>query len=152
MDELASMFSRILCPIDGSEASLAAVRLASELAKAHQGELTLLHVIPTPVMELLRYRSTMLDSDTVSDGVRDRLTEQADQALAEASRVCGRECQLEHRWGHPSETICEVAGNGYDVVVVGCRGRTGLARLALGSVSHYVVSHSPIPVLVARHD
>lgn len=38
------------------------------------------------------------------------------------------------------------------LLVVGNRGRKGLARLLLGSVSHGVLNHMPSPVVVARHD
>lgn len=36
------------------------------------------------------------------------------------------------------------------IVVMGCRGRQGWRKMMLGSVSSYVVQHSPIPVLVVR--
>ena len=36
------------------------------------------------------------------------------------------------------------------IVVMGCRGRQGWRKMLLGSVSSYVVQHSPIPVLVIR--
>ena len=37
-----------------------------------------------------------------------------------------------------------------DLVVIGSHGRTGLARVMLGSVAAKVVAQSPVPVLVAR--
>jgi len=37
-----------------------------------------------------------------------------------------------------------------DLVVVGTHGRTGLARILLGSVAHAVVTQAPCPVLVVR--
>jgi len=37
-----------------------------------------------------------------------------------------------------------------DLVVVGTHGRTGLARVLLGSVAHAVVTQAPCPVLVVR--
>ena len=37
-----------------------------------------------------------------------------------------------------------------DLIVVGSHGRTGIARLMLGSVAAKVVAQSAVPVLVAR--
>jgi nucleotide-binding universal stress UspA family protein len=37
------------------------------------------------------------------------------------------------------------------LIVVGSRGRSGLKTLLLGSVSHVVVTHAEIPVVVVRH-
>ena len=37
-----------------------------------------------------------------------------------------------------------------DLVVMGSRGRTGIARIILGSVSEKVASRAPVPVMVAR--
>jgi nucleotide-binding universal stress UspA family protein len=51
--------------------------------------------------------------------------------------------------GDAAAAICQVAERlGVDVVVVGSHGRTGLARILLGSVSEHVVRHAPCPVLV----
>ncbi len=51
--------------------------------------------------------------------------------------------------GDAAAAICQVAERlGVDVIVVGSHGRTGLARMFLGSVSEHVVRHAPCAVLV----
>ena len=54
------------------------------------------------------------------------------------------------RRGPPPETICDVSGAGYELVVVSTHGRTGLSHLFIGSVAERVVRRAPIPVLVVR--
>jgi nucleotide-binding universal stress UspA family protein len=49
----------------------------------------------------------------------------------------------------PAPALLEQAA-GAQLVVVGSRGRGGLAGMLLGSVSHNVLHHSPCPVLVVR--
>ena len=51
----------------------------------------------------------------------------------------------------PAAGIVQVATEeGADLIVVGSHGRSGIARLMVGSVASKVVAESPIPVLVAR--
>jgi len=53
--------------------------------------------------------------------------------------------------GDAASGICQVAERlGVDVVVVGSHGRSGLARVFLGSVSEHVVRRAPCSVLVVR--
>jgi nucleotide-binding universal stress UspA family protein len=53
--------------------------------------------------------------------------------------------------GEPGPALCAFAEEvGAAVVVMGSRGRGGLRRAVLGSVSDYVVRHAPCPVLIAR--
>jgi nucleotide-binding universal stress UspA family protein len=53
--------------------------------------------------------------------------------------------------GAPWHEIVEFSRRGsYDLIVVGTRGRTGLARALLGSVAEKVVRHAPCAVLVVR--
>ena len=54
------------------------------------------------------------------------------------------------RRGPTAETICAVAEDGYEMVVVSTRGRSGLAHVLLGSVAERVVRHATVPVLVVR--
>ncbi len=53
--------------------------------------------------------------------------------------------------GEPWRQIVQTASTlGADLVVVGTEGRTGIARIALGSVAESVVRHAGCPVLVVR--
>jgi nucleotide-binding universal stress UspA family protein len=48
-------------------------------------------------------------------------------------------------------TILEVAANGgYDLVVMGTHGRTGLSALLMGSVAEKVVRQATCPVMTVR--
>ncbi|HKP64821.1 MAG TPA: universal stress protein [Polyangiales bacterium] len=49
-----------------------------------------------------------------------------------------------------SEIIAEAETWPADLIVVGSHGRTGLKRLILGSVAHYVTNHSPCSVEIIR--
>jgi nucleotide-binding universal stress UspA family protein len=55
--------------------------------------------------------------------------------------------------GDPGRRLCERATEvGADAIVIGTRGRSGIKRALLGSVSDYVVRNSPCPVLVVAAD
>jgi nucleotide-binding universal stress UspA family protein len=54
-------------------------------------------------------------------------------------------------WGNPSTEICRIAQEyRSDLIVMGTHGRTGLARLFMGSVAEHVVRSAPCAVLVVR--
>jgi nucleotide-binding universal stress UspA family protein len=76
------------------------------------------------------------------------------QTLAEeaADRLRGRGMRVtsEARTGDPAgELLAAATEVGADLIVVGSRGRTGLARLVLGSVARRVVQHADASVLIA---
>lgn len=145
------MFRKILCPIDGSEPSTRAARAASQLARVHEAQLTLLYVVPVPMLELLTYRPTMVDTDLLHEQVEKHLVEQADATLAETREGAAPEAGVKRLMGHPGETICDVARDEeFDLVVMGSRGRGGLKSLLLGSVSAQVSAHCPVPVLIVK--
>ena len=72
---------------------------------------------------------------------------EATRALAAlGSRVAGRVVD-----GDPREALVDAAlAEDADLLVVGCRGRTGIARLLLGSVASHVAVHAPCSVLIVR--
>ena len=50
----------------------------------------------------------------------------------------------------PDSLVAEIKANGYDLLVVGSHGRTGVAHFFLGSVAEKLVRNAPCPVLVVR--
>lgn len=68
-------------------------------------------------------------------------------------RESGRMADAEARAGDAAEEIIAVVEReGADLVVLGSRGRTGLARLLLGSVARNVLSGSTASVLIVRDE
>lgn len=102
--------------------------------------LTLLHVVPIPLEGIagVQDQTYDLDLEHLRASIRERLPDLAG---------C---CELNVRCGTPGREICEEA-QGYDMVVIGCRGRSPVSELLLGSTSAYVVHHAPCPVLVLRN-
>lgn len=146
-------FQRILVPVDFSDAALAAVDLARELAELSQGEVLLLHVGMFPhfaSVELSMLGAagpTLLTmSEEVAERIEERLQELGRERLGEAVpwTVALREGYA------PEEILDEVAQEGCDLVVMGTHGRTGLERVLLGSVADRVVRACPVPVMVTH--
>ncbi len=76
--------------------------------------------------------------------------ELADRACAEG-RQAGLATEPRVLQGDPREVLIDVArAEGADLVVVGSHGRTGLAKLVLGSVAAHVVAHAPCSVMVVK--
>ena len=54
--------------------------------------------------------------------------------------------------GRPAAVVLDAAASaGADLIVLGSRGRTGLTRLVLGSVSRHIAHHAPASILIAQH-
>jgi len=142
-------WKRILCPIDFSDASRAALETAAELAKQHQGKLTLLHAYPVPGY-------TFPDGSFVaSSKMLEELAEAARIHLEEwkgiATSLGLSDVQAVTAVGEPAAEILTYAGEqGVDLLVVGTHGRTGLTHARMGSVAERVVRKAPCPVLTVR--
>src|SRR5688572_22452480 len=140
-------FKKILCAVDFSAYSRAALDLALEMAGAG-ATLTLAHVVEP----MIWFPETGLEYQ----GVRASLLEEADKALAEwkadaERRGGGADIGVERLEGTPWERIVHVSQEGgFDLIVVGTQGRTGIRHVLLGSVAERIVRHAHCPVLVAR--
>jgi len=141
-----ALYKRILVGFDGSPESLEALRRASELASASGAELHVIAVVPPPSVIL----GPLMTPETFD--VRP-LVEAARGALERAvGELEGVSVHWEVRVGEPASTILDYAEEaGVDLIVLGRRRLRGVERIALGSVSSKVVSHSPVDVLVVKH-
>ncbi|MDD4767505.1 MAG: universal stress protein [Desulfotomaculaceae bacterium] len=139
------MFNNVLAPIDGSEFSLNAARVAASIADKYSGKLTLLHVI-----------SESLSNSSLAD-----LNQEIALLRAEGSRIleaafdatgkAENEVEKALSWGNPMEIILEeVANNGYDLIVMGSRGLSPIRGLLMGSVSERITRAATCPVLIVK--
>jgi nucleotide-binding universal stress UspA family protein len=148
VQEVCHRIGKILVPTDGSEPSVAATEYAVLLAKTFGAKLKAIFV--DTGMEALEYPEEVMTED-VYDGVHASV-----KGLAVAKVMCERngvECEVEIVKGGVAKRIVATAQDwGADMIVCGDTGRTGLKRIALGSVAETVVKGSPIPVLVVKVD
>jgi nucleotide-binding universal stress UspA family protein len=140
-------FARVLCPVDFSDSSQHAARLAAELVQPGSEGITLLHVIDPPAVYAggERMIEIVRDLDTYS-------TEHLDQWAARLGAGAPAPVAKLSRVGHPGAEILKVLEEepAFELVVLGSHGRLGLERVLLGSVAEKVVRHARCPVLVAR--
>jgi nucleotide-binding universal stress UspA family protein len=144
------MTRRILHPSDFSTASSAALRKAIEMAKASRGQLLIAHVI-SPIVPLAGegYISPKV-YDEIAASNRTWAGRQMAKLLAQVKkagvRVSGTLLE-----GVAHEQIIRFArSKRADVIVMGTHGRSGLAKLFLGSVAGRVVTAATCPVLTVR--
>ena len=143
-------FHNIICAVDFSPGSEAAVRAALGLAKEADAHLVLLHVIEIPPEIRLHSGRDPIDVDTV------RLAEEArclralrEMVPEEARTYCDVEtCVREGAADFAILTLAEARGA--DLVVVGVQGRGALDRLVFGSTSARVTRAAHCPVLVVH--
>jgi nucleotide-binding universal stress UspA family protein len=146
------MFKHILLATDSSAASEHAATLAVGLARAHGAKLTALYVVdPYPFLGIGQANPQGFQA------YMSAAHEHAAQAHAKVTALCEQtdpKVDLQLRMAEDvtaSGGIVQTARDeGADLIVIGSHGRTGLARLMLGSVAAKVVAESPVPVLVAR--
>ena len=141
-------FKRILCPLDFSPASEAALPYAVALARETEGRITLLHVIEGLLGE--KPVDLPLEVGSYLDSVQERARERLRAALSgDDARWLDGEPLVASGKAHAE--ILRVAGeSGADVVVMGVHGQTALGRVLFGSTARHVVRGAQCPVLTVR--
>jgi len=144
----------VLVAMDGSDDSLQAVRFLQSFALLRRTKVRLLSVVerlpypttaPGAIRGQLRRMLEELEAERRGelDKVLERAAAQLDDKLTRVTRSTPT--------GNPADEII-AAANGYDtdLVVVGARGKGGMARLLLGSVSEKVLRDARCPVLIVK--
>ncbi len=142
----------MLCT-DGSELALAA--LAAGLELLAPADHTLVVTAVDPVDASLIYGASGLAGGVVDEQEYNEIVtarrDSAERILGEAVVVLGLDTTVEKVAveGEPGRALCDLAAErGATVIVAGTRGRGGLKRAVLGSVSDHLVRNAPCPVLV----
>jgi nucleotide-binding universal stress UspA family protein len=140
---------RILHATDFSRASTPALKGAISMAKANRARLTVVHVMAPPSLALPGegYVSPAL-YESLESSARAAAQKRLSAVLARA-RAAGVRASGLLLEGVPHELIARAARKA-DLLVIGTHGRSGLARLFLGSVASRLVTLAPCPVLTVR--
>jgi nucleotide-binding universal stress UspA family protein len=143
------MFHNILVAVDGSPDADEALAQAIDLAESEHSRLTLM----TGVAELPRTAylvpgvatANLIEdahgqAEAILRGARDRVPD--DLAVTTVLTKLPIRTAL----------IGQIKNGHHDLVVMGSRGRGAVSAALLGSASHYVLHHSPVPVLIVHAD
>lgn len=157
-EEATVRYRKILVALDRSPQSEVVFEQALELAKKEEASLMLLHCLPLESPGVGSY-ADMFGRELInlSSEIQAQLRKEREDArkwlasYGQMSTSQGVPTEWELRIGDAGQAIQELVGVwDADLVVLGRRGRRGLAEIVLGSVSNHVVHHVPCSVLVVQ--
>lgn len=133
---------RIIVGVDGSEASIDAVRWAVGQATLTGSDLEVLTSWHFP-SQYAEWVADEIDWDAQARAL-------LEDSLADVHIEKDLHVTRTARPGHPAAVLTE-ASSSADLLVVGSRGHDGFTGMLLGSVSTHVAAHAHCPVVVVRH-
>jgi nucleotide-binding universal stress UspA family protein len=140
----------ILVGTDFSSASRPAFRRAVDLAASNGAELWIAHVLALPAVLGMEGYVLPRTYDEIALVIRQDAQKRLQRLLSLAQRAGVRARSLVLN-GVPHEALNRSAHrHRADLMVLGTHGRTGLARIFVGSVASRVVATAPCPVLTVR--
>jgi nucleotide-binding universal stress UspA family protein len=158
--EMSIFPTKILLATDGSSQAELATRTAVDLGKQTNSQLHVIHVWDIASSAVLYPDTTDPEGvalpDPVLEEALERRAEQRGREVLEEEvqrvRSAGGRVEQGHLlMGEPAREIVNLAEDlGAGLVVMGSRGRGGIRRTLMGSVSDSVVRHAHCPVLVVR--
>ena len=142
------IYSKILIAYDGSLESEEAIKHAILLCEYF------------PSATLLVLHTFLLPTFMVGEAMISSSAEANAEAYAHAKAIADNakslvesipNASVELIQGKPGESIVEISKERFiDLIIIGSRGLGGVRELMLGSVSHYIVQHALVPVLVIK--
>ena len=152
--------TKILLATDGSQEAELAGRTAAAVAEKTGSELHVVHVFGIAPWYPVYPEATNFEGAEPGAPVLEEdpqpISEQRARELLDAEvekvRSAGGDVAQAHLrgGGAPQEIVALAEEIGVGLIVVGSRGRGGIRRALLGSVSDSVVRHAHCPVLVVR--
>ena len=133
---------RIVVGVDGSDASLDAIRWALRQAQLSNSTVEAVTSWEYP-SQMAEFVADDIDWEACARSILDDAltTVDADGDVAIVRTTTH---------GHPAQVLCD-ASTDADLLVVGSRGHGGFVGMMLGSVSVHVSAHADCPVVVVRH-
>jgi nucleotide-binding universal stress UspA family protein len=144
------MFRSILVAIDGSPDADEALTQAVDLAACEHARLTIFSgVAGPPAVAYAGIGGAVVavmarDAEADSEALLRRAVERVPDGVSVSTVLSGDPVR--------PALLRQIKRGGHDLVVMGSRGRGAVRSVLLGSVSHYVLHHSPVPVLIVHAD
>jgi nucleotide-binding universal stress UspA family protein len=144
------MFRNILVSVDGSDHSDRALGEAIDIARADQARLAILTSINQPpvwaasAMAAGACAVTAADLEKEAVDIMRRAVKRVPDDVPVTTIISRKPIRI--------ALMKTLQNSDYDLLVMGSRGRGALSAQLLGSVSHYALNHSPIPVLIVHAD
>jgi nucleotide-binding universal stress UspA family protein len=162
--------NNILVPVDGSDASAAPLVQAFGLAMAFDAHLTMMHIIEPYSLGMEVMPLAIGDDDTVYQSLIKNIekyfeknpelgfrikrgTEQFEDYLireGDGESASVKMISVVEKGFSAHTEICDYAHKNADLVVMSTHGRTGIARVLLGSTTGIVAQHLKKPLLTLR--
>ncbi|PKP71308.1 MAG: universal stress protein [Alphaproteobacteria bacterium HGW-Alphaproteobacteria-5] len=144
----AAPYRNVLVAVDLSECSATAVRALQQLGLETSAAVSVIHVFDAPAAGL------MVQASSTKDQIKAYLADEEERASGELATFL-EECDLmptrrimKYSESSTAHTICAAAQEiSADLIAVGTRGRTGIAKALLGSVAEEVLRISDRDVL-----
>jgi universal stress protein A len=134
----------VLCPIDFSDASRAALRYAAAVAEHFGASLTIL-AVDDPLLTQAALTTGLVSPAEETERELRRFLARA----LEDTRAAARTTDFRVVVGKPASEILRVAReDGTDLIVMSSHGRSGVRKLFFGSTTERVLRETTVPVLV----
>ena len=151
------LFSKILVPIDGSEPSFHAARIASNIADKFQSEIIVLYVVVSPskseyanLTGLVTPKQIDMIIENAKEESKNWFKRIEDMVKEENSNIKISMKVILTGVAVYGEVIQYAQQESIDIIVIGTRGRSGIKKLLLGSTASGVVTYANCPVLVTK--
>ena len=149
------MFERILVPLDGSPLAEEVLPYAKEMGRRFDAEVILLQVVSTvpPLWAIEAAPGVAPGPDVLARQMQleAHAAEEYLRRMATVWDVPGARVRWEVKHGVPADEIVRYAQeHAVSLIAMSTHGRTGLARLVLGSVADQVLRQAGVPVLLIR--
>ncbi|MET0211506.1 MAG: universal stress protein [Vicinamibacterales bacterium] len=148
---MTNTITNILVPVDFSPHAEYAFTYATRLAERFGAKLALLYVVDDSFVtggwssEIYVPNVPELMENLIADADRRLAT------LKASAAALGLTAETAVIRGRPAHAIVEHAKNGgFDLIVMGTHGRTGVSHVVMGSVAERVLRKAPCPVLTVR--
>lgn len=151
-------YRKIVFATDLSAGAAVVLRHAICVARAHQAEIEILHVLPEFDQSVVNYVSVVMGSDRLADhelahkdavaaSLSEKMRAFAREELADHPEDLARIERIEVLHGPPASTILsEVRKSGADLLLIGTHGKGRLEYAFLGSVAQKIMRRAEIPV------